>query len=883
MKLRIKESLMIMTVILVIMLGFAIVEAAPADNADYITENAEEVNSCTMIDDKFIIAESSAATIDNSDIENDSDNINLDDCEPVSTEMVGWSGEVTVGDGVTATFDSTTGAVELYSDDGTLWDWWADRSEIGVERVKTINVVSGTVYLPSTSSYIFSKCSNLVSLDLTNFDTTKVVNMSSMFYGCRSLKELDLSHFDTSKVTDMMAMFDDCSSLTKLDLSKFNTSNVTEMSLMFKGCSNLKELDLSHFDTSKVTGTEGMFDGCSKLVKLNLSSFDTSSVTGMGSMFSGCSSLSKLDLSSFDTWHVEGMMEMFSQCSSLESLDLSRFDTMYVKSMEGMFNECSNLKNIELSSFNTSKVENMSRMFRKCSSLTELDLSRFDTSNVNEMYSMFSGCCALESLDLSNFDTSKVYYMTSMFYNCSGLKTLNISSFNTTYALQDASKMFYGCSSLATLDLSNLYLGRANRNELLSGCVGLQYLKTPLCGGSEYLPHPMFDNEGNEYNYLPDGSVSIILRVISENEKTDISDYAVTLSSLTYTYSGAEKKPTATVHNNKITLVQDKDYTVSYVDNINAGKAAVIVSGRGLYKGEKSVAFTIDKANAGLYYGPDVINKRTTDASFTIYLYKSTSAQVTFTSSDTSVAVVDSLTGKVTIKGAGATTITASSKENNNYKAGMASYILGVIEEAVVTPTPTPFVKPTVTPIPGSNGFSDVQDPSHPYYKAIYWAADAGITKGYDDGTFGINKSCTRGEMIMFLWRFAHKPAPVYTSKTPFSDVPKYHTFYKAILWAYQKGITKGYGDGTFGVDRKVTRGESMMFLWRVKGKPAPKAVANSPFKDVPKTHVFYKAILWGAQEGITKGYTSGDKKGTFGINENCTRGHIVTFLYRAK
>lgn len=265
MKLRIKESLMIMTVILVFMLGFAIVEAAPADNADYIIENAEEVNSCTMIDDTFIIAESSA-TIDNSDTENDSDNINLDDSEPVSTEMVGWSGEVTVGDGVTATFDSTTGAVELYSDDGTLWDWWADRSEIGVERVKTITVVSGTVYLPSTSSYVFRKCSNLVSLDLTNFDTTNVVNMSGMFSGCRSLKELDLSHFNTLQVTDMMAMFYDCSSLTKLDLSKFNTSNVTEMSLMFKGCNNLEELDLSHFDTSKVTGTVGLFDGCSKLV-----------------------------------------------------------------------------------------------------------------------------------------------------------------------------------------------------------------------------------------------------------------------------------------------------------------------------------------------------------------------------------------------------------------------------------------------------------------------------------------------------------------------------------------------------------------------------------------------------------------------------------------
>ena len=71
------------------------------------------------------------------------------------------------------------------------------------------------------------------------------------------------------------------------------------------------------------------------------------------------------------------------------------------------------------------------------------------------------------------------------------------------------------------------------------------------------------------------------------------------------------------------------------------------------------------------------------------------------------------------------------------------------------------------------------------------------------------------------------------------------------------------------------------MFLWRLKGKPAPKAVSKSPFKDVPAGHAFYKAILWGSQKGITKGYTSGPKKGNFGINDNCTRGQIVTFLYR--
>ena len=158
-----------------------------------------------------------------------------------------------------------------------------------------------------------------------------------------------------------------------------------------------------------------------------------------------------------------------------------------------------------------------------------------------------------------------------------------------------------------------------------------------------------------------------------------------------------------------------------------------------------------------------------------------------------------------------------------------------------------------------------------------------GIAKGYSDGTFGIDRDCTRGEMMMFLWRYAGKPSPKAASKSPFPDVPTTHAFYNAILWGSQKGITKGYPDGTFGISRNVSRGESMMFLWRLKGKPAPTAASASPFKDVPKNHAFYNAILWGSQKGITTGYTSGDKKGTFGINENCSRGAIVTFLYRAR
>ena len=162
---------------------------------------------------------------------------------------------------------------------------------------------------------------------------------------------------------------------------------------------------------------------------------------------------------------------------------------------------------------------------------------------------------------------------------------------------------------------------------------------------------------------------------------------------------------------------------------------------------------------------------------------------------------------------------------------------------------------PTPSPKPSSLVFPDVRNPKNPYYNAIYWAADAGITKGYADGTFGIDKPCTRGEMMMFLWRYAGKPSPKTVSKSPFKDVPKTHTFYKAILWGSQRGITKGYSDGTFGIKRNVSRGECMMFLWRLKGKPAPKAVSKAPFPDVPKLHVFYNAVLWGYQKKITMGF----------------------------
>ena len=255
-------------------------------------------------------------------------------------------------------------------------------------------------------------------------------NSSKMFWSIydeqiiENILELDLSNFDTSKVTDMNEMFVYMSNLTTLNLSNFDTSKVTNMAYMFAGMFNLTTLNLSSFDTSRVTNMGGMFSGVSSLTTLNLSNFDTSKVTDMYTMFRNMSNLTALDLSNFDTSQVTDMESMFAHMSSLTTLDLSNFDTSKVTDMGGMFSGVSSLTTLNLSSFNTSQVTSMSGMFDGMSSLTTLDLSNFDTSKVVYMYNMFALSDEyipndkLETIYVNNdFNTAKLTLSYGMFRN----------------------------------------------------------------------------------------------------------------------------------------------------------------------------------------------------------------------------------------------------------------------------------------------------------------------------------------------------------------------------------------------------------------------------------------------------------------------------------
>lgn len=169
---------------------------------------------------------------------------------------------------------------------------------------------------------MFYRCSNLTSINLSNFDTSNVNNMFGAFSECSSLTSLDVSNFNTSSVTNMNNTFNNCSSLTSLDVSNFDTSNVTNMSYMFQNCSKLISLDLSNFNTSQVQYMDSILRNCSSLITLDVSNFDTSKVTNMGGMFNSCSSLTSIDLSNFNTSNVNNMGNMFANCRALTSLGL---------------------------------------------------------------------------------------------------------------------------------------------------------------------------------------------------------------------------------------------------------------------------------------------------------------------------------------------------------------------------------------------------------------------------------------------------------------------------------------------------------------------------------------------------------------------------------
>ncbi|MGM9564897.1 InlB B-repeat-containing protein [Evtepia sp.] len=172
------------------------------------------------------------------------------------------------------------------------------------------------------------------------------------------------------------------------------------------------------------------------------------------------------------------------------------------------------------------------------------------------------------------------------------------------------------------------------------------------------------------------------------------------------------------------------------------------------------------------------------------------------------------------------------------------------------------------------NFFVDVPADAY-YYDAVLWAVENGITSGVDDTHFAPNATCTRAQAVTFLWRAAGSPEPE-SSEMTFTDVAEGSYYHDAVLWAVENGITKGTSDTTFSPDATCSRGQIVTFLWR--SLESPDAGGANPFTDVADDAYYADAVLWAVENGITTGTTDT----TFSPSNDCTRAQIVTFLWRA-
>jgi S-layer homology domain. len=305
------------------------------------------------------------------------------------------------------------------------------------------------------------------------------------------------------------------------------------------------------------------------------------------------------------------------------------------------------------------------------------------------------------------------------------------------------------------------------------------------------------------------------------------------------------------------------------------------------------------------------------------------------------VVSVDAGTGALTIKGAGTATVTVTAEETDLYcratknvtvtvekaplkiqaydktiTAGQSAPVLGkddysvtglvngdqLVKEPTIAYASTPNtavpgsvkinVSDAAVAVPGNydiryvsgvlviiagNTFDDIK-PGEYYYDAVIWAVNHNpqITNGMSATKFSPDTTCTRGQVVTFLWRAKGCPEPKI-SINPFTDVKADAYYYKAVLWAIEEGITNGTSKTTFSPDAPCTRAHVVTFLWRSAGKPA--AGTANPFKDVASGQYYTDAVLW----AVSKDITNGTSANTFSPDSPCTRGQIVTFLYRAE
>ena len=365
------------------------------------------------------------------------------------------------------------------------------------------------------------------------------------------------------------------------------------------------------------------------------------------------------------------------------------------------------------------------------------------------------------------------------------------------------------------------------------------------------------------YNYMPDAIYAQWSKVIDEGT------YFVSPVIADQTYTGSALEPAVKVTKNG-EVISDTEYSVKYSANTNVGTATATVkvgdtvigtATFNIVKAKPTVSITAEPASL---VGGGKVTLTVTGVPEEGNVTVTCDNGITVDSENgTYSAVLPNRTVSYTF--------TANYDESTSYTATSAKCEVSVTRRysssTTVTPEPTPEPTPEETV-----KFSDVSTSAY-YYDAVKWAVENGVTDGVSATLFAPYESCTRAQIVTFLWRAAGSPEPKTMSS--FADVPASAYYAKAVAWAVENGITNGMTDTAFAPDATCARGQSVTFLYRaLKGT----ASGSASFTDVKSDAFYADAVNWAVASDVTNGTSAT----TFSPNADCTRAEIVTFLYRA-
>ena len=667
------------------------------------------------------------------------------------------------------------------------------------------------VMIPDSVTYIgeyaFSGCTSLTSVTMPNRITsikqdtfsncTSLINItipssvtyigSSAFSGCDKLTEITIPD-NVRYIGD--SAFRYCYGLTNITIPESVTSIGNSA---FSSCSGLTSITIPGSVTSI---GDAVFEGCANLTDITVAPGNPSYCSRNGVLFDkNCTKLLCYPAGKTDSTYAipSGVMDIcdsaFYNCSCLTNITIP--DSVTSIGVDA-FSGCHGLTDITIPASVTSIGD---FAFSYCYGLTSITIPE---SVTNIGYAAFCGCTGLTNITIPESVTS---IGDAAFSGCAGLTNVIIP--NSVTCIEWGT--FHSCTSLTSIIIpdSVTRIGGAFLN-----CTALQsiYFKgnAPQC-------------EADVFSWIDEDSAASI-----NNPNLTIYYIDGKEGWTTPTWNGY---PTATWDGVNLPESHEHDYK------------AVVTAPTCTEQG-----YTTHTCECGASYVDTYTDALGHDWGAPDYKWSNDHSAITaerVCKRDTHHAEIEN--GLVT---------SVVTKEATYDSEGEITYTATFTNPAFSTQ-----VKIVATPKLGSpadeNPFADIRESAY-YYDSVLWAVANNVTNGTSDSEFSPEEGCTRAQVVTFLWRAAGQPAPA-SSANPFTDVKPGAYYYNAVLWAVEKGITNGTSDTTFGPDETCTRAQIVTFLWRYEGQPAPTST-NNPFADVRTSAYFGSAVLWAVESDITNG-----------------------------